>query len=560
VRRLLLAEGAILAIVGGLVGAAAGLAYTRALLYGLATVWQGAVGSADIRFYADPVSVAGGTAAGFIVALAAVWLSVRRQARAPARELLAAGAEAELRMALPRRARPWVGAALAAVGIVGAVAILALPNKPHGEEAAGLFFGAGALLLVAGLGICQTILARMAPAGRKAHARFSGLAVRNATRRRGRSLATIALLACGVFMIITVAAFRKDPLHEAAARSSGTGGFALYGETTMPITQDLNSGAGLQAYALPEDFLGKVAFVPMRVHEGDEASCLNLNRPQTPRLWGVDPQLLASRGAFTFVDTIHPATGSPWALLDEPLPDGAVPAIVDQTTLTWALGKSVGDTIPYTDEQGRTFEIQIVAALENSILQGGLVISEQNLLEKFPSTSGYRAMLVDAPPDEAAKVSADLSEQLSDVGLSLVPAAERLAAFNTVENTYLAIFQALGGLALALGSIGLGVVVLRNVLERRSELALLRAVGFPRRKLYWMVLSEHWALLALGLACGVAASLGAVLPLVESLGTQVPYLSLAVMLAAVLAAGLLWTYLATRLALRGPLLEALRSE
>ena len=36
----------------------------------------------------------------------------------------------------------------------------------------------------------------------------------------------------------------------------------------------------------------------MRVREGDDASCLNLNRAQKPRLLGVKPELLTDR--FTF--------------------------------------------------------------------------------------------------------------------------------------------------------------------------------------------------------------------------------------------------------------------
>src|SRR2546427_697486 len=99
-----------------------------------------------------------------------------------------------------------------------------------------------------------------------------------------------------------------------------------------------------------------------------------------------------------------------------------------------------------------------------------------------------------------------LARSLEDVGLELTPAAERLAAFNTVENTYLSIFAVLGGLGLLLGSIGLGVVVLRNVLERRGELALLRAVGFRRAALQWLLFSQAALLLFLGLAAGVVSA------------------------------------------------------
>jgi ABC-type antimicrobial peptide transport system permease subunit len=142
----------------------------------------------------------------------------------------------------------------------------------------------------------------------------------------------------------------------------------------------------------------------------------------------------------------------------------------------------------------------------------------------------------------------------------MTPAAGRLAEFNTVENTYLSIFQMLGGLALLLGSFGLGIVVLRNVMERRSELALLRAVGFRKRSLQWLILSEHWLLLLLGLGSGVIAGLVAVLPALRSPGADVPYISLTLTLIAVLLSGIFWTWIATRLALRSPLLVALRNE
>ncbi len=105
----------------------------------------------------------------------------------------------------------------------------------------------------------------------------------------------------------------------------------------------------------------------------------------------------------------------------------------------------------------------------------------------------------------------------------------------------------------------MGIVVLRNVLERRSELAVLLAIGFRRRNLRWLVLSEHAALLFLGIALGVFAALVAVLPALLSPRGDLPYFSLAGTLGAVLASGMIWTWAATSLALRGELLEALRN-
>jgi putative ABC transport system permease protein len=153
-----------------------------------------------------------------------------------------------------------------------------------------------------------------------------------------------------------------------------------------------------------------------------------------------------------------------------------------------------------------------------------------------------------------------LSRALQDFGLELTSTTDRLNAFNAVQNTYLGTFQILGGLGLLLGSAGLGIVVLRNVLERRGELGLLVAVGFRRRALQKLILSEHGALLGLGLGIGIVSAAVAVLPSLLSQGAQLPYVSLALTLGAVLLNGAAWTWLATKYALSGNLLDALRNE
>jgi ABC-type antimicrobial peptide transport system permease subunit len=137
---------------------------------------------------------------------------------------------------------------------------------------------------------------------------------------------------------------------------------------------------------------------------------------------------------------------------------------------------------------------------------------------------------------------------------------QRLNQFNAVQNTYLGTFQVLGGLGLLLGSAGLGIVVLRNVLERRSELAVLLAMGFRKPQVQRLLLVENGALLLLGLIIGIVAAGIAVLPALLSPAAQLPMLSLALTLGAVLINGALWTWAATRYAVRGDLLAALRNE
>jgi ABC-type antimicrobial peptide transport system permease subunit len=153
-----------------------------------------------------------------------------------------------------------------------------------------------------------------------------------------------------------------------------------------------------------------------------------------------------------------------------------------------------------------------------------------------------------------------LAKGLQDRGLELTPAADRLNAYNAVQNTYLNTFQMLGALGLLLGSAGLGVVVLRNVLERRGELAVLLAVGFRTRALRRLVIWEHAALQGLGLCLGMMAACIAVLPVLLSPGARIAFGPLAAAMGLVLASGLLWTWAAARTALRGDLIESLREQ
>src|SRR5688500_7388084 len=204
--------------------------------------------------------------------------------------------------------------------------------------------------------------------------------------------------------------------------------------------------------------------------------------------------------------------------------------------------------------------LRLVATLANSVLQSELIVSEDNFLRLFPSEEGYRLLLIDTAPEQAATVAATLEDRLADYGVDVVPTSERLASFHRVENTYLSTFQMLGGLGLLLGTLGLAAVLLRNVLERRRELALLRAVGYNPSHFMLMIISENAFLLFSGLVTGTLCALLAIAPVFFERGGRLPNISLGLLLLAVLISGLVASLLATWAALRSPLLPALRSE
>ena len=153
-----------------------------------------------------------------------------------------------------------------------------------------------------------------------------------------------------------------------------------------------------------------------------------------------------------------------------------------------------------------------------------------------------------------------MQKLLTGSGYNVTPARDRLQSYLEVENTYLATFQALGSLGLVLGTLGLAIVLLRSVWERRGELALLRALGYRNGQLGWLILAENGWLLLLGLAAGTVAALLAIAPQLLAGTGAVPWVRLLMMLAAVIAVGLIAGAIAVASSLKADLIPALRRE
>ena len=568
IRRLFLSEALVLSAAGSAIGVAGAVGYAWLIMLGFRTLWIDAVGTTRLALDPSPVTLAAGAAGGILAALLSIAWTLRALSPATPRSLLTGGV-AEV-TGVPRvdetgageRRAGWIALGLGGAGIalIGAAALGVIGNT------AG-FFAGGMSLLLASLALAWTWMGGSPDRQSRGRRSLTQVGYRNAAYRPGRSVLCIALIAFAVFIIVAVDAFRRDGEADVTDRGSGTGGYTLLAESLLPIVHDPSSTAG-QAELFIDDLFGDgealagVSLARFRLRPGEDASCLNLYQAKDPRVLAPTAEFLAER-RFTFGATAAETPeeeANPWLLLDRTFDDGAIPAIADATSLAYALHLGIGDDFVLNRETDRPVTLRIVAALADSVFQGELLIGEANFERVFPDYDGYRVFLVDAPPDRMEEVSAALEDRLADFGFDAVSAAERLASFHRVENTYLATFQTLGGLGLILGTFGLGAILLRNVLERRRELALMRAVGYNTRHLSLMVLAENAFLLFPGLLAGTACAIVAIAPAWLERGGAVPVVSLAVLLIVVIAAGLTSSVAATVAAARTPLLGALRTE
>ncbi len=535
--KLFLAEGAILAGIGSLLGALAAAAYAGLILYGLRTWWVDAVGTRLLRLHIGAPSLAGGVFGGLVTAVIVVYFATRTLRRPSPRALLQGNTDAA---AAAKSSRPiWIAVVFAVLGL-GMLGSAVAGQMP----AAGGFFGAGAMLLVAALA-AQRVWLNSGIAETNSIIR---LGLRNATYRPGRSVLSTSLIAFATFLIVSLTAFRQEGASMDPAKRPGTGGYALVGESALPVIHNPGVPAGRQELGFASDaeslFRG-VSVTPLRLRPGDDSSCLNLYQPRNPRVLGVPDEVL-------FRMPLSKEKLAPKA--------GEIAAYVDANSLQYVLHKKPGDEIVLQPESGAPVRLRISATIADSMFQSEILIREADFLRVFPEQQGFRMFLVQAPADKVAAVTETMEDRLQDFGLDLQSTVERLNEYHRVENAYLSTFQSLGGLGLLLGTVGLAAVLLRNVLERRKELALLRAVGYRPGMIGNLVLAENMLLLASGLSIGTLCAGLAIAPALAERAGKLPLGSMLLMLAAVAVTGFASSALAVRAAARSPLLASLRSE
>ena len=479
-----LGEATVILILGGAAGFALATLYTRGILRFLDSIWAGQGAGSTFIFAAKPASIIAGGGAFLVLSLLAIWFAIRRQTRRALSIRLTAHVEDTTPLEKIRR-RSHLLAAAAAV-----LSVMAIVLSRRGLPAQAAFYLAGFSLLVAGIALCRGWMSRISNPDLNAPIDASRLGTLNLRSRRSRSLTVVGLIATAVFMVLSVASFRKHLGDDWLSRNSGTGGFAFWVETTAPQNAARDGRTkGFEIFERHASQLGEI--IPLRAGAGDNANCFNLNSTSQPRLLAVDSARLAALNAFTLKFQMSEQTMPGWNALRTPGADQAIPALVDETTLMWALKRKVGDMLSYADENGRMFDVQIVGTIPDSIFQGHLIVDEQLFLQRFPSSPGYSVFLIDArAPDQIETLRSQLETAVRDAGGRVDITRDVLAAFHEIENTYIAIFNVLGSLGVILGSLGLAIVVARNLLERRGEFAVMSAIGIPRRVLARMMFAE----------------------------------------------------------------------
>lgn len=551
-------EALLVIVVGAIAGAFAGILYNIGIMRGLNSVWQDVVRETMLWVHVKPTTLVIGAMSGAFIALTAIWIIVRRKSKLSVRQAFSE-APVSIKKYTPAKLLP--NAFLIYLCIPATILLVAYSMSNHNGQNPGLFLTAGGIFMAGCLAIIYRILKKQ---NQKFHPDLTTakLVFRNISKYPGSNLSTITLLALGTFTIVITGANQQTFYGASNKNESGTGGFTFWAETSVPLIYDLNTNEGKVRYGLEDEaILDSVNFVQFLNRRGDDASCLNLNQVSQPQVLGINPVMFDQKESFSFagklswVDDDHP-----WLSLRQKNKKSVIPAVADQTVITWGLMEKVGDTLTFLNEQGQEIELLLIAGLKNSIFQGNILIDEHIFRQNFPSAGGSQIMLIDAPDRNKDAVAALLETRLTDLGITITPTTTRLATFNSVTNTYLSVFMILGGLGVLIGTIGLGIVLMRNLLERKSELAVMSALGFRKSMILKIIFLENIFLLASGIFVGLCAAVIGILPSIHSPAFTMNTGLVTLLITAITFSGLTWVYFPARQSLKNISVRALQSE
>lgn len=526
-----LAEAALIGVVGGALGAGVGIAVARLLRSLLGTVGFELPGSGVV---VEPRTALVAIGVGVAVTLVAAVAPARRAVRVPpvaALQQVAVGAVG---------GRRWPRLAVAAVLLVAGVGSLAVGLLAGGGVTA---VGAGSVAIVLGVAGLSSLVAKpLAGAIGWPTARVRGirgqLARLNAMRNPRRTAATASALMIGLALVGFVAIFADSvrTSARAAVERSVAADVVLQASTANGI-----SDSALRAVESVEEV---VTVAPVAGETLEIAG-----EPRSAAIMTAD-ELLAVFD-FEVID------GDPAALRDGGL--AVTESAADEA------GVAAGDDVTVATTEGEQV-LPVVAVVDVTGLEANWIVERQSYGGE-PTAPAFSAYLALADGVSAEDGQQAVSAALADFPqVSVFDRAGLVDRINSQVNELLGVFVALLALSVVIALLGIVNTLALSVMERVREIGLLRAVGMTRPQVRAMIRSEASIVALLGATLGLA--LGLVFGVVfvsaaEEIGVTalaVPWDQLVIGLVLATVAGLLAGVLPARRAAKLDVLEAVHNE
>jgi putative ABC transport system permease protein len=164
-------------------------------------------------------------------------------------------------------------------------------------------------------------------------------------------------------------------------------------------------------------------------------------------------------------------------------------------------GFSAGDEITLLGINGTIYNKTVIGVSElfgyNSVFQ-----YESYAAKEFNAVHKNLHLISVNKGENVREVANEMRKDLIGFGFYAVVVREIIEQFLRIQNAFFDLFNAFLSLGLIIGIVGLGIVTLRSVYERRHEIGMMRAVGFKRRAVVGAFIGESGFIAGSGLIVG----------------------------------------------------------
>jgi putative ABC transport system permease protein len=380
----------------------------------------------------------------------------------------------------------------------------------------------GSGIVIAVFNVSEALRALLRRANRGAGRPVLKTAVSYPMDKRFRTGMTVAMFALILFMVTLISmlqSLQASSLESFVQQQSGGYDVIAYTTTYGEIP---NFRASLQENFSEALFAGgwngtsSASVMPARIE------AIGGNRSYDYTLWGVD-NFLIQTNQYGFTSSlpsyVNASNGQREALTTREqvwlsLRYNHTLAIVDRTAAgpnqfvpdESRLRVVPGDRIRAYDGGGRSVNLTIVGVLAQALqFTSGVFVDQSVVRTVFPAVERYTAYFFQmAPGVDVGAFRADLERVFFAYGLQTIDIREAIGAEFDSSQQVLTLMQAYLGIGLLVGIAGLAVITLRAVVERRTQIGALRAIGFTRRMVLATFLGEIALIAVLGIGIGVA--------------------------------------------------------
>jgi putative ABC transport system permease protein len=424
------------------------------------------------------------------------------------------------------RGRARVGLSLAAVFNLGWILFpVGLLNQAK-DNVSVAFVMTGIILVASGIliavfNVSEILRAFVRRASRGAGRPVLTTAISYPTEKRFRTGMTVAMFALILFMVTLISmvqGLQASSLDTFVRQQSG--GYDVIAYTTsygeIPNFRTMLQGNfSNSTFYHGWDGVSSASVLPASV----QAAGGNLSYPYT--LWGIDNFLIRSNqyGFARFLPSfVNASNGQTEALATKEqvwlsLRYNHTLAVVDRTAAgpnqfvpdANRLRIAPGDRIRASDAAGRSVNLTIVGVLEQALqFTSGVFVDQDVVRTVFPAQERYTAYFFQmAPGADVAAFRASLERVFFAYGLQTIDIREEIGRAFDASQQVLTLMEAYLGIGLLVGIAGLAVITMRAVVERRTQIGALRAIGFTRRMVLSVFLLEIALIAVLGVGIGV---------------------------------------------------------